>query len=293
GECADAVTRQLREEVRQVGARGVPVQSEAALGEGDVPAVPGGDPFEGGASAAGADEDEGGGFGVTAEGRHAGFPAGGDEVPAPALLVDVPVEPAGVDAADLADVFEESAHIPLEVTQALRGALGGDCGLGGSRVAGLAPVGSLPPVHGERQQFLLVDAEEGRGRLGRRPRVGQVDLGGDRTGEFQGAAQPGVQAELQQGVEREALADQFPGGLGDALLAREQPLDPVHIVQVGRYDRGEEPLPGDGGAADQGGDQLVQRDAVGSELLVATYAFGELLVDEGAQGELPGPAGDE
>src|SRR5690606_42076349 len=33
GECADAVTRQLREKVRQVGARGVPVQSEAALGE--------------------------------------------------------------------------------------------------------------------------------------------------------------------------------------------------------------------------------------------------------------------
>src|SRR5690606_8323702 len=111
GECADAVTRQLREEVRQVGARGVPVQSEAALGEVDVPAVPGVDPFEVGASAAGADEDEGGGFGVTAEGRHAGFPAGGDEVPAPALLVDVPVEPAVVDAADLADVFEESAHI--------------------------------------------------------------------------------------------------------------------------------------------------------------------------------------
>src|SRR5690606_4937684 len=38
---------------------------------------------------------------------------------------------------------------------------------------------------------------------------------------------------------------------------------------------------------------LVQRDAGGSELLVATYAFGELLVDEGAQGELPGQAGDE
>src|SRR5690606_23923939 len=130
GECADAVTRQLREEVRQVGARGVPVQSEAALGEGDVPAVPGGDPFEGGASAAGADEDEGGGFGVTAEGRHAGFPAGGDEVPAPALLVDVPVEPAVVDAADLADVFEESAHIPLEVTQALRGASAGTAASG-------------------------------------------------------------------------------------------------------------------------------------------------------------------
>ncbi|WP_158685194.1 hypothetical protein [Streptomyces pristinaespiralis] len=118
-----------------------------------------------------------------------------------------------------------------------------------------------------------------RGPLG----VRQAHFGGGGAGELQGAAEAGVEAELQDGVQREPFTDQFPRAAGDAFLAREETRHPVHVVQVRRHHGGEQPVLVDGRTAHQGRDQFVQGHSAGGEVGFQLGLFAQLLVDQGTQ----------
>ncbi|MEK8145164.1 hypothetical protein NKH18_38480 [Streptomyces sp. M10(2022)] len=102
-----------------------------------------------------------------------------------------------------------------------------------------------------------------------RLRVLERDVRGDGAREFQGAALPGLQAELQDGREGEALGDELPGGAGALAAPGQQGVDSAHHVQVGRDHRGLDGLAVDD-VRDEVGGQVVQRDR-----LVLVDAAGE------------------
>lgn len=96
---------------------------------------------------------------------------------------------------------------------------------------------------------------EGRHRVG----VRQGHVGGDGAGEFEGSALAGTQPELQGCGEGESLGDQLPGRFGASAAFRQEGVDALDDMEVGRDDGGPYVLPF-GDLLDDVRREVVQRD---------------------------------
>ncbi len=261
-------------QIGQVGGSLSVVQPEAAVGEVGVPAVLGIGPLEVGTPRAGTHQQERRRVRAASERRHALGAASPDGVAGAALLVDVGVQPGVLNATALPQMLQQATDVAFEAALAvdpdLRQRVLHHCS---SRV--VDPVQDLAAVQMHLEQRLC--------GLRRPNRVLDVDLGSDGPSELKGATQPGVQSELQKGVERQALTDQRPGAGGDAPLLVQQPCHSVHIMQIRRDDGCQQVLLRYSGATYQRGDQLVERQAVFAIVVRVQRAPSQLLVNKGAQ----------
>lgn len=247
----DARVGERREEAgQQLGGGFRAAQAEAAHGPVLVPAEPGGEHVEVLAALLGPAQQEGGGGDPGGEGGHARRPAAPHGPAAYAALGEPLVQPGVPDGSAGPQPLQEAAYVAEVAVGAGLGAVGqGDLAGGGAQEVG--------------------------DQAGDGVRAGEGDADGDGAGELQGAALPGLEAELHDGGERQALGDQFPGRAGAAAAAREQGVHAPEDMQVRRDDGGLDRL-----AVDHVCDDVGRQVADGDRLLL-----GDTAGEQGAEGE--------
>ncbi|MPM32560.1 hypothetical protein SDC9_79124 [bioreactor metagenome] len=206
-----------------------------------------------------ADAREGGGGSTLGEGGHAlAARAAAPDLPAVAVVLDVGLEPLVGDRALGAHVLQDAADPPDQ-----------------HRIGALIERGEQARLAVGLFDHLPGDVRQRGGQPG-------VDLGGHRSGELEGAAEPRLQAELQHGVEEQPAACaprrarlRRPGGIGVPErgevgpvdhIGRQQPITAESVLPGLGEDGGDDGVEVDRLVPDAGAQRGAQRQGVGAGL---------------------------